>query len=145
MTSTTNPNFTALKQASCPTLSLAGIIDYQITLDNDGQVYFAITGNSGTGYFSKAEQPLTAILDALEEFASQYPLTSLALKDLYPGTSINSWGFLMAALVAEGLIQPLEDNKRRFQLCDPAPFLQQVEELKKAHSDSRKGKAKTAA
>jgi hypothetical protein len=143
--SKTNPTYTTLKQASCPTLSLSGLIDYEVTLDTKGQVYFALTGNSGTGYFSKARQPLSAILDALEDFASKYPLTSFALKDLYPDTSINSWGFLMAALLAEDLIQPLEDNKRHFRLCDPARFLQQVEELKAKHSDSRKGKAEAAA
>jgi hypothetical protein len=52
--SKSNPTFTTLKQQSCPTLSQQGFIDYQISQNDKGEVFFAITGNSGTGYFSKA-------------------------------------------------------------------------------------------
>ncbi|AQA20024.1 hypothetical protein BST95_19040 [Halioglobus japonicus] len=145
MTSTTNPTFTILKQATCPTLSQSGTIGYQIALDDGDNILMALASNSGTGFFCKAWIKLDHALDTLEEFAIQYPLTSLALQPLYPGTSINSWSFLMAVLLAEGLIEPLSDNKRRFQLCDPAPFRQQIEKLKAAHSDSPKGKDDQAA
>ena len=144
----TNPAFTTLKQATCPTLSGSGTIGYEIAVDNNGITLLGLISNSGTGYFSKARQPVTDTLEALEQFQSKHPLTSLALKDLYPGSSINSWGFLMAVLVAEGLVERQEGNLRHFRLCDSAPFLASLDTLKtpKApHSTPRKRKPKAKA
>ena len=98
-----NPTFTTLKQQSCPTLSLSGFIDYEISLDSDGQVHFAIKGNSGTGYYSRARQPLTAIL-----FDVNY-LRSLSAKwaDLSPGDYWQDVG-----RVGEGLSSDVERIRR---------------------------------
>ena len=98
-TATTKPpeqEFTTLKIFSCPTLSQSGKIDYEISTDSNGAILIALTGNSGTGYFSKARQPVKEIVKALEQFQAKFPITSLALKDLYPDTSINSWSFMMS-------------------------------------------------
>jgi hypothetical protein len=143
-TSTTSA-FTILKKASCPTLSQSGFIDYEISTDDNGAVFISLTGNSGAGYFSKSRQSLKDIIDVLEQFQAKYPISSIALKDLYPSVSINSWSFLMSALLAEGLLEPLEDNKRRYQLCDPAGFLANLDKLKSTHSGSSKGKPKAKA
>jgi hypothetical protein len=149
-TTSTTSAFTTLKKASCPTLSQSGFIDYEVSADSTNTLFIGLTGNSGKGYFSKAKHPVTGIIDALEQFQAKYPITSLALKDLYPGTSINSWSFLMAVLLAEGLVEPLEDNKRRYQLCDPDAFLSSLDKLKakhqfSPHSGSARGKPKAKA
>ena len=76
--------FTVLKKASCPTLSQTGTITYELSLDSNGQAYFSLTGNSGSGYFSKARQPLYAILNTLGQFAEGYPITAFAQKACTP-------------------------------------------------------------
>jgi hypothetical protein len=67
------------------------------------------------------------------------------LKDLYPGTSINSWSFLMAVLLAEGLVEPHPDDPRRFLLTNPDAFLSGLDKLKGSHSKSGKASPKAKA
>ncbi len=142
---TTELKLITIKKASCPTLSRSGFVDYQISRDDKGVHYIGLTGNSGNGYFSKTCQPVTTIMKALEDFEAEFPITSLAFKDLYPDTSINSWSFLMAALLQEGLVEPHPDHLRRFRLTDTETFLAGLEKLdgaKQSHSASRRRKAR---
>jgi hypothetical protein len=74
----TEPEVTNLKKASCPTLSQSGKIDYEITSDSNGVIHLGLTGNSGTGYFRKARQPVKEIITALEQFQAKHEITSLA-------------------------------------------------------------------
>jgi hypothetical protein len=135
------PAFTILQKSKCPTLSQSGNIDFQITSDSNGVIHIGLTGNSGTGYFSKARQPVKEIITALEQFQAKHEITSLALKDLYTG-SINSWSFLMAALLSLELVEPLKDNGRRYKLCNVEAFLASLDKLKAQHTGSGKGKPK---
>jgi hypothetical protein len=48
----------------------------------------------------------------------------------------------MAALLSLGLVEPLKDNKRRYQLSNPDAFLKSLEKQKAQHSDPGKGKPK---
>jgi hypothetical protein len=147
-TSTTTSAFTTLKKASCPTLSQTGFIDYEISRDSNGAIHIGLTGNSGTGYFNKNRLLVTEVINALEQFQKKHPITSLALKDIYPGTSINSWSFLMATLLAEGLVEPHPDHLRRFVLTDPDAFLASLDKLKPVkaqHSAPAKRKPKPKA
>lgn len=128
--SKTTDNHTTLKQGSCCSLSQTGIIGYEISRGSTGAIYISLQANSGSGYFSKQTQRVTEIIDALEQFESKYVITSLALKDLYPDTSINSWSFLMACLLEEGLVEKHPDQPRRFKLTDPEAFLARLEKLK---------------
>ena len=43
-------------------------------------------------------------------------------------------------VLAEGLEVRLEDDKRPFRICDPAPFLASIEEQKASHSAPGKRK-----
>jgi hypothetical protein len=140
-TKSTEPAFTILQKSKCPTLSQSGKIDFQITSDSNGVIHLGLTGNSGTGYFRKARQPVKEIITALEQFQAKHEITSLALKDLYTG-SINSWSFLMAALLSLGLVEPLKNNGRRYQLSNPDAFLASLDKLKSQHTGSGKGKPK---
>jgi hypothetical protein len=135
------PAFTILQKSKCPTLSQSGKIDYEISTNSNGVIHIGLTGNSGSGYFSKARQPVKEIITALEQFQAKHEITSLALKDLYTG-SINSWSFLMAALLSLGLVEPLKDNGRRYQLSNPDAFLKSLDKLKSQHTGSGKGKPK---
>jgi hypothetical protein len=97
---------TLLKQATCPNLLGTGTIQYEIATSESDGIQLRLTDNSGKGYYSKSWVSLDSALESLETFAAKYPLVSLALKDAFPAnTSSNSWGFLMAVLVAEGLVE----------------------------------------
>jgi hypothetical protein len=142
---TDETNKTLLKKSTCPNLLGTAEIQYEITDTPEG-IQLRLTGSSGNGYYSKAWVSLDSILENLEAFAAKYPLVSLALKEAYPAyTSTNSWGFMMAVLLAEGLVERLEDNQRHFRLCDPAPFLASLEKLKASHSPPVTGKPKKKA
>ena len=83
------------------------------------------------------------IQKALSDWAENFPITSMALKALFQGKSVNTPSFLLATLVKEGILEPVPDKKRHYQLCDPKPFLAAVEKMMVAHS--KLGKAKPRA
>jgi hypothetical protein len=74
----------------------------------------------------------------------------MTFSKLFRGKSSNNPGFLTAVLVAEGLLEPIEDKKRVHRACDPARFLDTVEELRRkagtpTNKPAAKPKAKTPA
>jgi hypothetical protein len=137
------PPLTTVKKSTYPTLSLSGTIGYQLSATDRGEILIGLTSNSGNGYFSKARQSANHCLDILADWEKQYPITSLALKDLYPDTSINSWGFLLAVLIKEGVVEKDPENGRHYRLCDPALFQAEMAKLVTAHSKPGKAKSKT--
>lgn len=135
-----------IKTASTMNLLQTAIIEYEVAKDDTDSIWLRLSGYEGKGYYRKTWVSLDTILQSLEAFAAKHPLVSLALKDVYPAnTSCNSWSFLMAVLLAERLVERLENNKRHFQLCDPAPFLTSIEKLKATHSKPAKAKPKAKA
>jgi hypothetical protein len=137
-----------IKTASTMNLLQTATIEYEIAEDDSDGIWLRLAKYEGSGYYSKAWISLDKALANLEEFGKQHPITSFALKDVYPAnSSINSWGFMMAVLVAEGLVERLEDNKRHFRLCGPQPFLDSLQTLKASQSPPGKAqpRAKTKA
>ena len=63
------------------------------------------------------------------------------------GKSVNTSAFLLATMIKEGILVPVPDSQRHFELADTKPFLAEVEKLKAAHSKPVKAKprAKTKA
>jgi hypothetical protein len=61
------------------------------------------------------------------------------------GKSANTPGFLVAVLCAEGILEPMGDKKRVHQACDPAAFLNSLEELQPATGKKPATKAKASA
>lgn len=132
-TTTDKTDRTQLKKGICKNLLGTAEIEYEIADTPDG-TQIRLSNYSSSGYYSKAWIGLDSILESLEAFASNHPLVSLALKDAYPAnTSVSSWSFMMAVLLAEGLVERLEDNKRHFRPGDPAPFLASIEQWKAPH------------
>ena len=91
------------------------------------------------------------ILDILTNWDADNGITSVALGKLFRGRSVNTPAFLMAALKAEGVIQPLEGKQRNFELGDVEGFLERARQLRdgkvSAKAATRKktpAKAKTA-
>jgi hypothetical protein len=96
--------------------------------------------------FSKEYVLFTDIQKALADWPGDLPITSMTLRALFQGKSVNTPAFLLATLVKEGVLEPVPDKKRHYQLGDDKPFLSAVEgELKGNHSQPDKATPKVKA
>lgn len=116
-----------LKIASCPTCTAKATVTYQIGCTNDQQVKLKVVANSGGGLFSAEWIALSAIKEAFD--TSPRVITSFTMMKLFKGKSINTPGFLMAALKHEGLVKNLEGKQRGYEQLDHATFLSSMNEL----------------
>jgi hypothetical protein len=133
-----------IKDATCPTTSGKSTLGYQIGVDPEGDIHFQVTSNDGGGFFSIEWVSLSDIQEAIETWPEDQPITSMAFCKIFRGKSANNAGFLVAVLLAEGLLEPIGEEKRVHQVCEPAPFLAQIEELRggsRRKSPARKSKA----
>lgn len=89
-----------------------GSVDYHVMIDvEESQVYLAIAGNEGGGYFSREPVAVEAIRDCIRT-ASPQGFFIRVLRPAFSGRSANNPGFLGAALRAEGLIAPADSPHR---------------------------------
>ena len=113
-----------LKEANCPSLSGNSTLLYQIGCDDEKALYIRIKGNSGGGFFNKDYVPLQTLLDAISEH--QNPFTSSVFKKLFIGKSNNTQCFVLAALLAKGLITQVEN---KYVAADPKAFHSEMKNL----------------
>ena len=139
---TPKPSITTIKKATCSTLSGKSTLTYRLGIDKTSTLHWQVLSNSGSGYFSDEWLKFEDIQKSLKDWAKDFPITSLALRSLFTGRSSNSPGFLLATLVNEGILEPVSDKQRHYQLVDPKPFLDAVEELIADHSKPGKAKPK---
>lgn len=140
-----NPTITVIKKASTKSLEGRGKLDYELGTDADGALHWRIAKNSGGGFFSDEWVSFQAIQAALEEWPAERPLTSMALRSLFQGKSVNTPSFLLAALLCEGVVRLLAGKRRQYELGDVAAFLKSVQATKAPHSKPRKPRAKAKA
>lgn len=112
------PQLQPLRSSTCPTLSQASNLTYELALDPNKDIQFRITRNDGGGFFSKEWISWSAIQAALSKSS---PVTSLCLRPLFKGKSVNTSGFLMALLIAEGILEPLPKKTRHFKVTGAEP------------------------
>jgi hypothetical protein len=67
------------------------------------------------------------------------------LRPLLAGQSVNTTGFLLAALLKEKLVARLEGKSKHYKLCDPAGFLDRVAKLPSGKPQSNKPAKKVPA
>ncbi len=133
-----------IKEATCLTTSGKSTLGYQIGDDPEGDIHFQVTTNDGGGFFSIEWVTLSAIQEAIETWPDDQPITSMAFRKIFRGKSANNAGFLVAVLLAERSLEPIGERKRVHHICDPAPFLAQIEALQgstRRKSPARKAKA----
>jgi hypothetical protein len=94
---------------------------YEVGSTPDAEVHLRITANTGTGAISANWVALRAIRDVLKGVAPG-ELTSSHLHPLYAGKSVNTPGFLLAALMSEGLVRPSTSKRRCYECADAATF-----------------------
>lgn len=125
--STPTPTFRVIKISTCPSLTGKSTLGYHIGCNDQSEIFFRMSSNSGGGYFSPEWVSLKAIQDALDK--APKPLTSFALSMLFLGKSVNTPSFLFGSLLAEGLVQRDEENPRVYVSCPIEGFLAQVGQL----------------
>ena len=116
-----------VKTAQCPSNSGRSQLTYQLGRDTEGRLYVKIHGNSNKGYFNAEWVGVDRILTKLSEQQSSF--SSLPLKALFEGKSINTPHFMVAILLAEGLLIRDIHNSRYFILGNVDGFMARVEAL----------------
>lgn len=117
-----------LKSGTCPSLTGKSKLMYEFGAGPGNQLNVRIARNSGTGWISPQWVSWPDLLEALQD-AKGEPITSFTLRPLYAGRSVNTAGFLLAALMNEGLVQRMEDRPRCYELLDARRFLAEMDSL----------------
>ncbi len=116
-----SPSMTVLKSAHCSTLKQTSLLTYESGRDSEGKLHYRITANNGGGFFSNEWVPWEVLHTACHKTS---PVTSRDLRPLLKGKSVNTAGFLLAALLKEGLLRICPGKARHYQLTETAKTLQ---------------------
>jgi hypothetical protein len=147
-TATNNPQealITTIKKSTSKNLQGTATLTYHIGLDDTGAIHWKIAASTGNGMYSREYVAFTDIQKALADWPADLPITSMTLRPLFQGKSVNTPAFLLATLVKEGILAPVPDKKRHYQLGDAKPFQVEMEKLKGSHSKSSKATPKAEA
>ena len=128
MKATNKPEVRVLKTATCPSLSGKSKLTYQIGGEENAEgvctpkseIQICIYANTGSGFYNNDFVAYAAIQQILDKTKL---ITSFSLHPLYRGKSVNTAGFLLAALKQEGLVRPAKEEKRSYERGDPKAFL----------------------
>lgn len=132
-------SMTTLRKSTCSNLLGTATLGYEIGIQAEtSALHWRLSSNTGNGYWSRDWVKFKDIQKALTDWPKDLPLTSMALRPLYLGKSINSPSFLLATLVKEGILEPVPEKLRHYQIAD----LDAVAELTAAHSKPGKAKPK---
>ncbi|MDX1492384.1 MAG: hypothetical protein R3332_13975 [Pseudohongiellaceae bacterium] len=113
-----SPEVTTLKSSTCPTLSHRSTLTYELGLDPEKTFHFRIISNDGGGFFSPEWVSWASIAEAISK---AQPVTSRSLRPIFKGKSVNTAGFFLAILIAEGLLVNLPKKTRQFTATDKTP------------------------
>ncbi len=134
---------TTIKKSTCKTLQGTATLTYHIGLDDTGAIHWKIAGSTGNGMYSREYVAFTDIQKALADWPADLPITSMTLRPLFKGKSVSTPAFLLATLVKEGILAPVPDKKRHYQLRDAKPFLTEVVKLQCLFTLGRRGNSET--
>lgn len=126
-------NVRILKSASCPSLSGRSTLTYQIGTDatQEGleEIYFRIQTNTGKGLFNNDWVSSSTIQKVFEAFPENATVTSVSLNEIFNGKSVNTAGFLLAALKAEGLVIAMQGKRRYYERASSEAFVNEMNRL----------------
>ena len=132
----TAPQVRILRSAQCKSLSGRSTLTYEVGATADGEIHLRVTSNSGSGCFGREWTPLRELQRELARAPG--PVTSGTLSGAFAGRSQNTSGFVAAALLGEGLLEPLA-NARGYAPTDGVGFMRRMRQLMDG------GKAQTTA
>lgn len=122
-TETTVDPMRVLKVGTASSLSNRSTLGYAIGSDDSNAIFLSLRSNTAAGMFSKN---WVAFLDIANALVHADGITSSTLLPLYANTSNNNSGFMLAVLLAEGLVCP---SDRHYMRQDFKPFLQHINSL----------------
>jgi len=121
-----------LKEGMCPSLSGRSSLTYHIGCRNDrlGKdgpefiegISFRIHHNSGSGLFSDQWVSVISLKPIFDKEKSQDAVTSASLSSVFTGSSVNTAGFILAVLKAEGLVVHMPEKRRYYQCASTDQF-----------------------
>jgi hypothetical protein len=138
-------SITTIMKSTSKNLQGTATLTYHIGLDDTGAIHWKIAASTGNGMYSREYVAFTDIQKALADWPGELPITSMTLRALFQGKSVNTPAFLLATLIKEGVLAPVPDKKRHYQLGDDKPFLAEMDKLKATHSQSGKAKPRAGA
>ena len=131
-------SMTVVNTCTCDTLTKKSKLTYQIGTLPDGEIDFRIHKNSGNGFFSNEWGALADIQKVHGKASVGKPVTAIMLNDLFTGKSVNTPGFLIAVLVHEKLLVPIQGKKRSHEPVDSEAITEWVERLRSGKGATRK-------
>ena len=140
---TNEPDLRVVKTGSCSSLSGTSKLTYEIACGPAAELHVRIARSTGAGAFSKGWVAWDQLQRVLEKNAPR-PITSHTLAPIFRGLSVNTAGFLLAALRHEGLVRPMESKPRCYELQDAAAFFAELRALMGAAERRKRGPAAPA-
>lgn len=116
-----------LKVATCPSLSGKSTLTYHVGCDTNNAIHFRVVANTGTGFFNKDWTPQVTLEQLMRKVPAGKHITSDTFRPVCKGKSVNTAGFLLAALQNEGLIQHAKDNPRCYERVEPNAFATDIQ------------------
>jgi hypothetical protein len=104
-------------------------LTYNLGVDASSNIHFRVTDNKTGGLFSPEWIALDAILDTVKTAPDAKPFSALLFDRLFTYRSANNAGFLVAALLAEGVLQRYKETKRMVIMGEPDKFLEYIQPL----------------
>ena len=123
------PSLRILKIGRCPTVSGKSTLTYHVGCTPESVIKLRLYGNSGNGFLNQDWIPWTAIQERLAPQSGESTFTSQVLHPLFRGKSLNSPGFLMAVLKAEGVVRVSAVKRRCYESVKDSGFLAGIERL----------------
>jgi len=123
------PSLRVLKVGRCPTVSGKSTLTYHVGCTAESAIQIRLYANSGNGFLNQDWIPWAAIQERLKPQSGESTFTSQVLHALFRGKSLNSPGFLMAVLKAEGVVKPSTVKGRCYEATKNARFLAEIERL----------------
>jgi hypothetical protein len=111
------------------TVSGKSDLTYHLGKDDDANIYVRIWVNSSNGFFNNEWVPLSATIELLEKQADS-SFTSFVFESLFKGKSVNTPGFLVAALLNEGFLSLEEGKKRKYLYASAVKLLATIDKAK---------------
>ncbi|EXI73243.1 MAG TPA: hypothetical protein DIT03_02540 [Candidatus Accumulibacter sp.] len=123
------PSLRILKIGHCLTVSGKSTLTYHVGCTPESAIQIRLYTNSGKGFLNQDWIPWTAIQERLKPQSGETFFTSQVLHALFRGKSLNSPGFLMAVLKAEGVVKASAVKRRCYETVENAGFLAGIERL----------------
>jgi len=122
------PALRILRIANCGSLSGRSTLTYHIgVIEANSEIQLRLFANTAKGYFCK-DWVSMALIDLLLSEAKSFSSGDVQ-RLFFQGKSVNSGGFVLAALRHEGLIRTSEGSLRSYERLDPTAWQEEIAAL----------------